>query len=178
MRDPRVPESSVRSLLRYASFALIGCIVVALGLSLYVYAWTEHMLDRRYPVVGAAIPPPAGPGAVERGKDLADRTGCTDCHKADLRGSLFADDGWLHGRYYASNLTRKAQIYSDEDFARIVRLGVRPDGRGVFAMPSFAFNHLTDGEMADLSRSCDRCPRAAQINRDTTSARSIDGIYG
>ena len=140
----------MRSLLRYASFALIGCIVVALGLSLYVYAWTEHMLDRRYPVVGAAIPPPAGPGAVERGKDLADRTGCTDCHKADLRGSLFADDGWLHGRYYASNLTRKAQIYSDEDFARIVRLGVRPDGRGVFAMPSFAFNHLTDGEMADI----------------------------
>jgi mono/diheme cytochrome c family protein len=140
----------LRNLLRYAAFALIGCVVGALGLCLYVYVSTEQMFDRRFPVVGAAIPSLAGPGAVERGKYLADRTGCTDCHKADLRGSLFADDGWLHGRYYASNLTRKAQIYSDEDLARIVRLGVRPDGRGVFAMPSFAFTHLTDGEMADI----------------------------
>jgi hypothetical protein len=68
----------------------------------------------------------------------------------DLRGGVFADDGWLHGRYYAANLTPKAQACSDADLARIIRLGVRPDGRGVVVMPSFAYVRLTDAETADL----------------------------
>ena len=96
------------------------------------------------------MPAAAGADAVARGKRLADLTGCTDCHREDLRGGLFADEGWLHGRYYASNLTRKARMYSDEDLARIVRDGVRPDGRGVMAMPSMGFVRLTDAEMADI----------------------------
>lgn len=138
-------------LVRYAAVALIGCIVATLGLSLWVYGATERSFDRRYPVVRAPLSSVArSDNAVERGMRLADRTGCTDCHRPDLRGGVFADEGWLHGRYYASNLTRKARIYSDEDLARIVRLGVRPDGRGVLAMPSFGFTHLTDAEMADI----------------------------
>jgi len=140
----------MRKLVRYTTFALLGCVAAAFALSIYVYVATTRMFDQRYPIVAAAIPPSAGLEAIARGKALADRTGCTDCHKADLRGGLFADDGWLHGRYYASNLTRKAQVYSDEDLARIVRLGVRPDGRSVIAMPAMGFVKLTDGEMADI----------------------------
>ena len=98
----------------------------------------------------AKIDAAATPEAVQRGTALADITGCTDCHSADLRGRLFDDEGWLRGRYCASNLTPKAQTYSDEDLARIVRLGVRPDGRGVVAMPAFGFVRLTDDEMADI----------------------------
>jgi mono/diheme cytochrome c family protein len=91
-----------------------------------------------------------GAQAVQRGTRLADLTGCTDCHGADLRGKLFIDDGWLYGRYYASNVTLKARTYSDAELARVVRNGVRPDGRGVVAMPAFAFVRLTDVEMADI----------------------------
>jgi mono/diheme cytochrome c family protein len=77
-------------------------------------------------------------------------TGCTDCHAEDLRGKLFIDEGWLHGRIYSANLVLKAKHYSDEDFSRLVRLGVRPDGRGVNVMPSMGFVRLTDEEMADI----------------------------
>jgi mono/diheme cytochrome c family protein len=135
---------------RRVALALITCIVGALGFALYVHLATEQLLDRRYPVVRASIPAASGSDAVARGRNLADRTGCTDCHGPDLRGKLFTDDGWLHGRYYAANLARKVLIYSDEDLARIVRLGVRPDGRGVVAMPSFGYSRLTDGEIADI----------------------------
>jgi mono/diheme cytochrome c family protein len=129
---------------------LVGCAIGAFGFGLYVYSSNERELDRRYPVSHVALPLAIGPEALKRGKRLADLTGCTDCHRQDLRGGLFVDDGWLRGRYYASNLTLKARTYSDEDLARIVRNGVRPDGRGVVAMPAFGFVRLTDGEMADI----------------------------
>ena len=114
--------------------ALLGAIVGALGFCAYVYLSNTRLLQRRYPVVQVTLHAAATPEAVQRGKALADITGCTDCHRADLRGCLFEDEGWLHGRYYASNLTLTTQTHSDEDLARIVRLGVHPDGRGVVAM--------------------------------------------
>ncbi|MEP6997252.1 MAG: c-type cytochrome [Betaproteobacteria bacterium] len=129
---------------------LAGCAVGALAFALYVYASNERELDRRYPVSRMVVPVANGSDALQRGKRLADLTGCTDCHRQDLRGGVFVDEGWLRGRYYASNLTLKAQTYSDEDLARIVRQGVRPDGRGVVAMPAFGYVRLTDGETADI----------------------------
>ena len=135
---------------RHYAKGLIGVIVAALGACFYVYVSNVRMLEHRYPVVPVSMPTASGSDAVQRGKRLADLTGCTDCHRQDLRGGVFIDEGWLYGRYYASNITLKAQLYSDEDLARIVRLGVRPDGRGMVAMPSFGFVRLTDSETADI----------------------------
>lgn len=129
---------------------VVAALVGAAGFGTYVWLSNQRLLDQRHPVVPELARASSGAEAIARGKRLADITGCTDCHGGDLRGKLFADDGWLHGRYYASNLTLKARIYSDEDLVRIVRRGVRPDGRGVMAMPSMGFVRLTDGEIADI----------------------------
>jgi len=130
----------------FIAAALVG----AAGFAMYVYESNRRLLDQRYPVVAELVRAASGTDAVARGKRLADLAGCTDCHGPDLRGRLFEDEGWLHGRYYASNLTLKAKAYSDEDVARIVRRGVRPDGRGVVAMPAMGFVRFTDSEMADI----------------------------
>ncbi len=135
---------------RYLARTLLSAIVGALGFCTYIYLSNAQVLRRRYPVEQVTLSVVPASEAAQRGKALADVTGCTDCHRADLRGGIFVDEGWLHGRYYASNLTLLAQSYSDADLARIVRLGVRPDGRGVVAMPAFGFVRLTDGEMADI----------------------------
>lgn len=129
---------------------LVVALVGAASFATYVHESNRRVLEQRYPLVREPVQAASGPDAIARGKRLADITGCTDCHNADLRGKLFADDGWLHGRYYASNLTLKARIWSDEDLARIVRRGVRPDGRGVIAMPAMGFLRLTDAEIADI----------------------------
>jgi mono/diheme cytochrome c family protein len=138
------------SLLRYFAYALLSALLACVALGAYVYVSNLRLLDRRYPVAPVQIAAASGPDAAQRGKALADVTGCTDCHGADLRGKLFDDEGWLHGKYYASNLTLKAQEYSDADLARIVRLGVRPDGKSVMAMPAMGFVRVTDDEMADI----------------------------
>ena len=135
---------------QWSARAIVAVALAALGLCAYVYVANERLLDRRYPVVRVTVPVATGADAVQRGQRLSNLTGCSDCHGKDLRGSLFIDEGWLHGRYYASNLTRKARTYSDEDLARIVRDGIRPDGRGVAAMPAMGFVRLTDNEVADI----------------------------
>lgn len=135
---------------QWSALLLIAMAVAAVGFCASVYVANKRLLDRRYPVAPVTVPVATGSDAVQRGQWLSTLTGCSDCHGKDLRGSLFADEGWLHGRYYASNLTRKARTYADEDLARIVRDGVRPDGRGVAAMPAMGFVRLTDNEMADI----------------------------
>lgn len=132
------------------SLVVLAGVLALAGFCLYVYYVNAQALARRYAIVPVDLSAATGAEAVARGKHLADVTGCTDCHRADLRGGLFGEDDWLSGRYYASNLTLKARGYSDRDLARIVRTGVRPDGRGVQAMPSFGFVRLTDAEMADV----------------------------
>lgn len=129
---------------------LVVTVLAAIGFAAYVVISNHRMLDRRYPVARIAVMAASGAEAVQRGKRLADVTGCTDCHGADLRGKLFIDAGWLRARIYASNLTLKAQRYTDEEIARIVRMGVRPDGTGVKVMPSMGYVRITAGETADL----------------------------
>jgi mono/diheme cytochrome c family protein len=137
-------------MIKYLMRALVIIIAAALGFCAWVYASNARLLGQRYPVEPVALSAAATPESVARGRALADLAGCTDCHRADLRGGMFLDAGWLHGRYYAANLTLKAQSYSDADIARIVRLGVRPDGVGVVVMPSMGFVRMNDQDIVDI----------------------------
>ena len=130
--------------------AVIAVTAALAAFCLYVQQTNTRALGRTYPVARVDVRSASGADAIARGRHLADVTGCTDCHRQDLRGGPFGEASWLSGRYYASNLTRKAERYSDADIARIVRTGVRPDGVGVHAMPSFGFVRLTDSELADI----------------------------
>jgi len=138
------------TLKRASAGILVAALAGMAGFATLVQESNRRALDHRYPVLREPIAAATDADAVARGKRLADLTGCTDCHGPDLRGKLFDDEGWLHGRYYSSNITLRAKGYSDEDIARIVRRGVRPDGRGVVAMPAMGFVRVTDREMADV----------------------------
>jgi mono/diheme cytochrome c family protein len=143
-RQRSVPARAV-----WLATAGVALALAALVGAAVIYGSNMRLLQRLYPVIPSALPPSVT-GDPVRGKRLADITGCTDCHGPDLRGKVFIDDGWWTARYFASNLTLKAQQYSDEDLARIIRSGVRPDGLGVVAMPAFAYVRLTDAELADI----------------------------
>jgi mono/diheme cytochrome c family protein len=162
---------------RAAAGTLVGFVAAALAFCAYVYASNQRMLLRVYPVAPVSFAAASGSEAVQRGKALADITGCTDCHGETLQGGAFGEPDWLHGHYYASNLTRMARGYSDADLDRIVRQGVRPDGRGVVAMPSFGCA-LPMPSWPTSSRSSARYRWAESTSLRTSSGRSISGIYG
>lgn len=131
-------------------FAVIAAIVLgAAAFAGGVYLRSETVLHHRYPVAASARLPAPDAGSVARGAHLAVVLGCTDCHGDDLRGRAYPHPDPF-AAVTAANLTLKARTYSDGDFARVIRNGLKPTGESVEFMPSGAFAHLGDADLAAL----------------------------
>lgn len=101
------------------------------------------------------------PAVIARGRYLVTGPGhCGDCHGASS-GKEPGDDRSLSGGYafqlpvgtfYVPNITPDAATgigrYSDEDLARILRYGVRPDGSAV--LPFMPTANLADDDLAAI----------------------------
>ena len=90
--------------------------------------------------------------ARERGRYLFASRGCADCHGADGAGKLFADEPnglRIKGPAIHSGSGIVAG-YSAADWDRIVRHGVKRDGRPALIMPSEDYNRFTDDDLAAL----------------------------
>lgn len=76
--------------------------------------------------------------------------GCRACHGEGLRGGLVEDIGPI-GVINAPNLTRgKGGVgdrYTDEQLARAIRYGVRPDGRTLMWMPTDEHHWWPDADL-------------------------------
>jgi mono/diheme cytochrome c family protein len=131
-------------------FALgAALLVIAVAPPAWIYARSEALLHRRHPLpVEPPLPKPS-PEAVAAGARLAVIYGCTDCHGDDLQGRAYSHPDPFQA-VMSANLTRKAQTYSDADFARVIRQGLTPMGESVEFMPSSAFVHMTDQEVAAI----------------------------
>jgi mono/diheme cytochrome c family protein len=97
-----------------------------------------------------AIAIPTDAASIARGKHMVEAVAvCTICHGLKLGGKLAFQDSFL-GRGYTSNLTRGrggvGAIYTDADWIRSIRYGVRPDGHGIPFMPSDYYNKLSDAD--------------------------------
>jgi mono/diheme cytochrome c family protein len=115
-------------------------------------------------------------GSIAHGKHIASSYGdCFECHGADLGGTTLYVSGAM-GTLAASNLTKGTggigSAYSDDDFERAIRHGVRPDGTGLLLMPSVAFSHMSDSDLRDL---IDYIRSVPPVDR-TTPARTIGPV--
>ena len=90
--------------------------------------------------------------SLELGRFIAESHGCQGCHATDYSGLVMADAPPF--LMVAPNLTSGAggsgATFSDEDWVRAIREGVRPDGRGLMIMPSEAYHFLNDEETGAL----------------------------
>lgn len=109
---------------------------------------------------GRTTPPPAQPAAIrfesagartpaQHGRRLARVLGCEGCHGADLQGRPWDEEADF-AISFTANLTRALPAYSDAQFERAMREGVRPDGSQLWGMPSEIFTHLDPADMAAL----------------------------
>jgi cytochrome c553 len=131
------------------SGGLIGLMLLA-GLGLYFVGMDK--LNRSYPGVAAEmVSVPTDSNAVVRGKHIAIIWACTECHGADLSGKLIANNPFV-GTIPASNLTSGsggiAKTYTDADWIRAIRYGVKPDSRVVISM--YDYSTLSDQDLGDL----------------------------
>ncbi len=137
---------------RWIGLLLVVVVAVAAVGATVVFVASNRALDDRVAVSPAA--PVLGHGSVERGKHLYTAVaGCINCHGNDGGGGPFITDPTL-ALLNAPNLTRgKGGVgakYSDADYDRAIRRGLRPDGTRLLIMPSWSFAALSDSDAASV----------------------------
>ena len=131
---------------------ILGAVIslVLIGLAV-VWFLIGSDLDRRFDVEGTTVLVPDDPSSIAEGGRLARLRGCNGgCHGDGSRGQVFFDffDGT---RVVAPNIRRVAREWSSQDFERLVRHGVRPNGTSVVGiMPSSMLAHLTDEDLGAI----------------------------
>lgn len=90
---------------------------------------------------------------LQRGEYLFVTRGCTECHGKDGGGHTMVDDQKSGLFISAPNITRggsTAASYSDADWVRLLRHGVKPSGRPALIMPSEDYSQMADEDVAAL----------------------------
>jgi mono/diheme cytochrome c family protein len=130
-------------------FGAIGIILA--GAFLVVFWASESRLDRTYDVQPRKLTIQQDTATLAHGRHIATVRGCTECHGENLAGRVFLDSPMI-GRFVATNLTRGkggvGATFSDSDWVRAVRHGVRPNGKPLMIMPSNEFFQLSDSDLA------------------------------
>lgn len=128
---------------------LLGIILLS-GLGLYAKARMEMTKKYAMPTTALTV---ASQGSVARGEHLATVL-CKECHGDDLGGNpAFLDDPVI-GTFVTPNLTTGegglGQEFTDADFIRVLRHGIKPNGQSVFIMPAADYFYMADQDIADI----------------------------
>jgi mono/diheme cytochrome c family protein len=129
--------------------ALIAIASIVALLVVAIYAGSEYKLRTTFEIPATPVAVPTDSAGLARGRHIFETRGCEGCHGAGLAGNVFLDEPLL-ARLIAPNVVRAIRDYSDPELARLIRHGVRPNGRGVAVMPSSMFYNLDDADLGAL----------------------------
>lgn len=143
----------MKKIVKWTGIVLGVLLSLALLVCVDLYFIGMEKLNRSYHDIQVeAVNIPSESDAVARGRHIAVVWECTKCHGADLSGMLLADDPFV-GTIPASNLTfGKGGIlgsYTDADWIRAIRHGVKPNGRGEILMYDY-YSTMSDRDLGDL----------------------------
>jgi mono/diheme cytochrome c family protein len=132
----------------------IVVLVVLLGVAGFVFFQAsafDASMNKAYAFDSVSITASADPQVIAHGRHLAEVGGCFGCHGDDLGGKQGEPFGPL-GVVHASNLTRgKGGVgnrYSDTQLGRVIRHGIKADGRSLRFMPAQEFSWWPDDDLA------------------------------
>jgi mono/diheme cytochrome c family protein len=127
---------------------VIGVLMLAVvGAVAYIFVVSERAREQAYNVPVTSFTAARDPAAVENGRRQAIIHGCTSCHGPQLSGLTMLDDPKV-ARIRSPNITVIVRQYSDAELARLLRKGVKRNGRGLWVMP--ASPHLSDEDLGAI----------------------------
>lgn len=137
-------------LLGVGAFLGLGALGAGGYVMMQVRAFDESML-KVYDTPAPAIKASTDAAVIARGKHLVDGVaGCSskDCHGKDLSGGNTLTMGPL-GTMTGPNITPggSTAAYSDGELARLIRYGIKKDGRSAQFMPAPEVNWMPDDEL-------------------------------
>lgn len=129
-----------------------------------VYGISEWKLRREYQVPLESLPTGAPPDLAE-GERMARIVGCWDgCHGQIGQGGHAGIDGIV--RQTAPTLSRVLPLYSDEELVRLIRYGLKHDGRSAVGMISYTFWALGNRDLVNIIAHLRRQPMLPPIERE------------
>ena len=151
-------------------FLIFVVIVLILGTVGY------FVLNRTDPADGTAptlVGAPATADVLVRGEYLAKAADCVACHSVPGSNQPFAGGVAFRlpfGTIYSSNITADTQTgigsWSDDDFVRAVREGVRKDGKRLYpAFPYTSYTQLSRSDVLAIKAYLFSLPKISQSDR-------------
>lgn len=139
------------TILRRTSITVVSLLVVLTG---YVYVRSEWRLRTSYDKPLTTLVVPGDSATVARGDHLYHATiSCALCHGDDGGGKMYEDNPRVV-TVAGPNLTRgKGSVvadFTDADFVRAIRHGLRRDSTSLVLMPSEVYVNLADEDLAAI----------------------------
>ncbi len=151
-------------------FLIIVALVLVLGAAAYFVLNRTDASDGTAPAIAGA---PSADAVLARGEYLTKAADCTACHTVPGSGKPFAGGVAFRlpfGTIYSSNITADTQTgigsWSDDDFVRAVREGVRKDGKRLYpAFPYTSYTQLSRSDVLAVKAYLTSLPKVAQANK-------------
>jgi len=137
---------------------IVGIIVAALAALLIlvtatIYGISQQHWNTTYELSSEPVEVTNDLSVIEHGRHLLTIRGCFDCHGENLAGKIFLEDPVV-GRIVATNLTAGeggiGGHYSDEDYVRAIRKGIKKNGKPVLFMPSHEYALIHQRDMSAI----------------------------
>ncbi len=160
------------TVLKKVALGAVGVVVAAgIGVGVYAFGKISAYDDSLAKVYATPIPQVErshDPAVIARGKHLAESLGACatkDCHGTDLGGGQAIDLGPL-GSVAGPNITGAGlgAAYTDGEFVRLLKTGIKKDGRGIRMMPVQEINWLPDKDMVAIVSYLRTVPNVSRPN--------------
>jgi cytochrome c553 len=152
----------IARLLLWSAAVLGGVTVFLIAI---IYAGSEWLLRRRHDVSPSPIQTASSAADLEEGQRLAIIVGCWEgCHGPRGEGGIEEAHGIF--RITAPTLSDVLPRYTDQELARLIRHGVKKDGRTAVGMPSRTFYPLDDADLAKIMGHLRRQPALTAVPRE------------
>lgn len=135
--------------------SVAGLVVVVAAAAGIVSKLAEHKRHRivELPPLQVTFAPAAG--QLEHGEYLFKTRGCAECHGPGGAGLVLIDDKdsgfFVRTPNITSGAPSPARGYTDTDWVRALRHGVKPSGQPLWFMPSGDYSQMTDGDVAAIA---------------------------
>ena len=158
---------------------LVALLIVAVGV---VYAVSSSRFSKSYPTAVEPVVVPTDSISLARGKHLVEAVAkCQNCHGDDYAGKVLFDDP-AFGRLTSKNLTSGqggiGGTFTDADYVRAIRHGVRKDGKTLFFMPAEQFYHFNDADLGAMIAYLKTIPAVASTIPEKRSVGPIGRAVG
>lgn len=139
----------------------------------------DRKLERQVAVAVAPLSVQIETASIERGRYLFASRGCGDCHGANAGGNVVIDDGGMLVRSPDISTSPQSVVarYTEADWVRTIRHGVKPDGRPILIMPSEEFNRLVDADVAAIVAYVRQLPPAGGAKAEVRLPMFVKALY-